>query len=178
MALYDRGNFSWEIGYYPILQHEAIFKITRLIIESIGFKKSKLSFAGGAGVVNWNDPKPKVGAEIALAAKTVSDKVSNLNQLEDVNPGSSPCSKLDILSWLTRVFHTGTEFLKLKDQLITFSRIASFCKRLGFERKHAFYMRLASKCIQALEGGKPKSSSVAVTCLLKSFEVHRGINAT
>jgi hypothetical protein len=177
LVLYDRGSQIGELGYYPILQHEACFKIANILLE-IQYASFTPSFVNGASVAIWSEQK-SIGAELVNAARSVGEKVQNkpeVIQSDEVQTASPISTRLAILSWASKAFLTGIEFLKLKDQLITISRIASICNQLSFHRKHAFYLRLAGLCIQALTLSKQNllKTAPALKCLFASFELNVG----
>lgn len=178
VGLYDRAKAVGVYGYYPILQHEACFKMARFLMH-IQHSAFVPMFTNGSSIPIWTYEQKGIGADIVAAARFVGDKTVNKTDLAPMDeilqlPGAS---RIDILSWAMRAWQTGSEFLNTKDQLSSLSIICSICSQLRFHRKHAFFLRLTGLTTQVLSQkhpGEVKHPSPAIQCMLKSFEILNG----
>jgi trafficking protein particle complex subunit 9 len=176
ISLYDRATQVGELGYYPILQHEACFKIATFL-TNLTAANFIPNFINGAGIVVWSYEKNTIQDELASVARSaVGDKpVNKLAEsapADETNLKHGSSSRLEILSWALRAWQTGSEYLNLKDQVMSLSNIANICYKLKFKRKAAFYLRLAGFATQVLAQKKPGGTihpAPAVQCLLKAF---------
>ncbi|KAI8929144.1 transport protein Trs120 or TRAPPC9 TRAPP II complex subunit-domain-containing protein [Entophlyctis helioformis] len=85
--------------------------------------------------------------------------------------GGQGASRVDVVSWVMRAWHSGHEYLQLGDQVATCAAMAAICGQVGAHRKHAFFLRHTACFGAALMARAPAGSSNANS--LVSAQGHR-----
>jgi Transport protein Trs120 or TRAPPC9, TRAPP II complex subunit len=158
--LYDKSYSYGAYGYYPILQIQSSLRISNFLSFAFlaGFKGS---FANCAGI-SWSNDTKSLTAEIAVRmANSTGTQIYNSSILMQQQSSSQiektalqngiGVTRLDIMTWITRISLTGNEFLSPKDYLMVLSSICTLCCRIDANRKHAFFLRLVSVASRNLE---------------------------
>ena len=127
-----------------------------------------------------------MGAEIAarmanpsanpLPAGPNASNTNNFTQIDGfVLQNGLGASKVDVVSWMTKAWMAGTEFLTLKDQVYYLSKMASLYHCLGMKRKEAFFLRLTGISTQILAGKRALKFDVgrapSILCMERSLEL-------
>lgn len=185
VALYDRAYSPSTPGYYPILQHQACFKIA-LFLSTAYLCHCEYVFTNRPRTTPWILETKSLGAEFAAAARNVGVNGPNQAMLSsqhtslelESDDAIEGVSQVDVLSWLTHAWMKNSDYLTLKDQVKNLATISAICGTVGLARKHAFYLRLAGIAAHATStkaGLKsPKNVSPALFCLENAFEIYAG----
>lgn len=149
VMLHDRSIQYGIFGYYPILQIQASIRISTFL--SFAYEvKFRGTFINAAGIAWYNEAK-SLTAEIA--SRTVPAPASSsptMSHAYNEKPISG-VSKLDIMTWITRVSLTGNEYLTTKDYLLTLTSLCTLSSRIKATRKHAFFLRLVAMATRVLD---------------------------
>jgi hypothetical protein len=151
LTLYDRAYPVGTAGYYPILQHEICFNMGRFLMEA-GKSTLQISFTNGPTILTWvpNESRNTAAELVRISTNpALTTPVISASSTETA-PVQVGASRYDVLTWLMRAYHSGLDYLTLKDQVWSLSNIALMFKQLGFVRKHSFFMRLVGISSESL----------------------------
>jgi hypothetical protein len=165
IILYDKAHNYGSFGYYPILQIQASLRIASFLSFAFisGFSGT---FINSAGIPWYNEAKSltaelslrissntgsQQGPNMSTAASTLIPQQSSSQTEKAILQNGMGVTRLDILTWITRISLTGNEYLTPKDYLIILSEICALCSRIDATRKHAFFLRLTGTVTKHLE---------------------------
>ena len=186
VSLYDKSHPYGVYGYYPILQIQTSLRIANFL-SFVFLDSFKGTFINCAGIP-WSYEGKSLTAELTLRMASTTgtlqpgsshaNSVTNTlipqqssSQVEKaILQNGTGVTKLDIMTWITRISLTGNEYLTPKDYLTVLSAICSICKRINAFRKYAFYLRLVGTVSRYL-GSKQQSQSENVAYSLKSWSL-------
>lgn len=172
--LYDKSFTYGSFGYYPILQIQASLRIANFL--SFAFLASfSGTFVNCAGIP-WSNEAKSLTAELVTRMATSGTQTGinpNNNATNTLIPQQSASqtekailqngigvTRLDIMTWLTRISLTGNDYLTPKDYLLILTSVCVICSRIDAYRKHAFYLRLVGTVTRFLESKQFSSNAV------------------
>ncbi|KAI8916253.1 transport protein Trs120 or TRAPPC9 TRAPP II complex subunit-domain-containing protein [Gorgonomyces haynaldii] len=170
VSLYDRHYQFGSLGFYPILQHHACFKMAQFLID-VHETNFKAAFYNGPGIASWpveSKMIPDIRGQGTPIIPSVPSQQSFALLDGIVLQNGLGASKLDILTWISRAWLSGSDFMSLKDHLRSLSMLSILCGRIGKTRKQAFFLRLAALCSQTLIAKSNLKPSPAPIRLFKS----------
>ncbi|KAI8896985.1 TRAPP II complex [Globomyces pollinis-pini] len=158
--LYDKSYAFGIVGFYPIFQIAASVKICQFL-SLLHLADFEGTFVNGAGVA-WSNEVKGYGAELAsrmansnsaalqgVAVQAAGTTATLIPQPLMMQPDKAilqngvGVTRVDIMTWMTRAWLSGSNYLTYPDQIWTLSSLATICGQLKLHRKHAFYLRLA-----------------------------------
>ena len=108
-------------------------------------------------------------------SKIVSKAEPSTLQLDGTLSETALITPIEIHSWLSRAWLTGSEYLSLKDQVTSLATITTICGLIGLERKHSFYLRQTGLASHALLQKKDYDTLTcnlpSLKCIYKAYEV-------
>lgn len=184
ISLYDKCHPYGAYGYYPILQIQTSLRIANFLTFAFlaSFKGTFINCAG----IPWSYEGKSLTAELTLrmasttgtlqpgssqassVTNTLIPQQSSAQVEKAILQNGTGVTRLDIMTWLTRISLTGNEYLTPKDYLMILSSMCAICSRIDAFRKHAFYLRLVGTVSRHLDS---KQAESAATAPLKSWSL-------
>ncbi|KAH6576807.1 hypothetical protein BASA62_001258 [Batrachochytrium salamandrivorans] len=108
-----------------------------------------MTIASAVAVSNSLSVSP--GQPFGLISMVNSDRIQLQNGLG--------ASKVDVISWLMRAWHSGIEYLTYNDQIACVSAMSAVCGSIGSHRKHAFFLHQIALLSNVAISGKYMSGN-------------------
>ncbi|KAJ3364329.1 hypothetical protein HDU91_002647 [Kappamyces sp. JEL0680] len=185
--LYDKAYTYGTFGYYPILQIQASLRIANFL--SFAYLSSfSGTFINSAGIPWYNEAKSltselslrlvntsTVSTPAAMNASSVTNTLipqhSSAQMEKAILQNGTGVTKLDILTWITRISLTGNEYLTARDYLLVLTGICALCSRIKAHRKHAFFLRLVGTVTRRVDLQQSQTASYSSRRSLKQWSL-------